>query len=80
MIDVVSRVKIIVVERLGVKESSVKLSSSFIEDLGADSLDTVELVMAFQEEFEIEISDDDAESIQTLDDAVKFVKSVAKTR
>lgn len=80
MIDVVSRVKKIVVERLGVKESSVKLSSSFIEDLGADSLDTVELVMAFQEEFEIEISDDNAESIQTLDDAVKFVKSVANTR
>ena len=80
MIDVVDRVKKIVVKRLEADESKVKLSSSFIEDLGADSLDTVELVMAFQEEFGIEISDDVAESIHTLDDAVKFVESVVERR
>ena len=72
MSDIASRVKKIVVEHLGVDESKVSETSSFIDDLGADSLDTVELVMAFEEEFNIEIPDDAAEKIQTVGDAVKF--------
>ena len=74
MSDVVDRVKKIVVEHLSVEESSISDSSSFIDDLGADSLDTVELVMAFEEEFGIEIPDDAAETIQTVGDAVKFIE------
>ena len=66
-------VKKIVVEHLGVEEDKVTESASFIDDLGADSLDTVELVMAFEEEFDIEIPDDAAEHIQTVGDAVKFI-------
>jgi len=73
MIDISDRVKKIVVEHLGVEEDKVVESASFIEDLGADSLDTVELVMAFEEEFGIEIPDDAAESIQSFGDAVKFI-------
>ena len=75
MSDVLNRVKKIVVEHLSVEESSISDSSSFIDDLGADSLDTVELVMAFEEEFGIEIPDDAAESIQTVGDAVNFINS-----
>ena len=75
MSDVVDRVKKIVVEHLSVEEGSISDSSSFIDDLGADSLDTVELVMAFEEEFGIEIPDDAAESIQTVGDAVNFINS-----
>ena len=74
MSDVLERVKKIVVEHLSVEESSISDSSSFIDDLGADSLDTVELVMAFEEEFGIEIPDDAAETIQTVGDAVKFIE------
>ena len=74
MSDVLDRVKKIVVEHLSVEASSITSSSSFIDDLGADSLDTVELVMAFEEEFGIEIPDDAAETIQTVGDAVKFIE------
>jgi len=77
MSDVDERVKKIVVEHLGVEEDKVSENASFIDDLGADSLDTVELVMAFEEEFGIEIPDDAAESIQTFGDAVKFIKNAA---
>ncbi len=73
MSDVEGRVKKIVVEHLGVDESKVSLEASFIDDLGADSLDTVELVMAFEEEFGIEIPDDAAEKIVTVNDAVSFI-------
>ena len=73
MSDVLERVKKIVVENLDVEGDKVVESASFIDDLGADSLDTVELVMAFEEEFGIEIPDDAAESIQTFGDAVKFI-------
>ena len=74
MSDVIERVKKIVVEHLSVDEGSISDTSSFIDDLGADSLDTVELVMAFEEEFGIEIPDDAAETIQTFGDAVKFIE------
>jgi acyl carrier protein len=73
MSDITNRVKKIVVEHLNVDEGKVSDDSSFIDDLGADSLDTVELVMAFEEEFDIEIPDDAAETIQTFGDAVKFI-------
>ncbi|MCX7121041.1 MAG: acyl carrier protein [Gammaproteobacteria bacterium] len=69
------RVKKIVVEQLGVKEEEVKLTSSFVDDLGADSLDTVELVMALEEKFDIEIKDDEAEKITTVQLAVDFIKA-----
>lgn len=74
MSDIEDRVRKIVVEHLSVEEDKVVESASFIDDLGADSLDTVELVMAFEEEFGIEIPDDAAESIQSFGDAVKFIK------
>ena len=75
MSDISERVKKIVVEHLGVEESKVVNTASFIDDLGADSLDTVELVMAFEEEFEIEIPDDAAEKIQTIKDAINFIET-----
>jgi acyl carrier protein len=68
------RVKKIIVEQLGVEEDEVNPDAKFIEDLGADSLDTVELVMAFEEEFGIEIPDEDAEKIATVGDAVSYIK------
>lgn len=77
MSDIAERVKKIVVERLGVEEAKVSEGASFIDDLGADSLDTVELVMAFEEEFNVEIPDDAAEKIQTVGDAITFIKSSA---
>jgi acyl carrier protein len=77
MSDVAQRVKKIVVEHLGVDESKVSEGASFIDDLGADSLDTVELVMAFEEEFSVEIPDDAAEKIQTVGDAIKFIEDNA---
>ena len=77
MSDVADRVKKIVVEHLGVDEGKVSAEASFIDDLGADSLDTVELVMAFEEEFNVEIPDDAAEKIQTVGDAVNFIKEHA---
>ncbi len=69
------RVNKIIVEQLGVKEEDVKPEASFVEDLGADSLDTVELVMALEEEFETEIPDEEAEKISTVQAAVDYVKS-----
>lgn len=77
MSDVAERVKKIVVEHLGVDEAKVTEAASFIDDLGADSLDTVELVMAFEEEFSVEIPDDVAEKIQTVGDAVSFIQEKA---
>ena len=79
MSDVADRVKKIVVEHLGVEEGKVTENASFIDDLGADSLDTVELVMAFEEEFSIEIPDDAAEKIQTVGDAINFINANAKS-
>ena len=73
MSDIEERVKKIVVEHLGVDESKIESDSKFIDDLGADSLDTVELVMAFEEEFGCEIPDDAAEQIVTMKDAVSFL-------
>lgn len=72
--SVEERVKKIIVEQLGVDASEVKPEASFVEDLGADSLDTVELVMAFEEEFDIEIADDDAEKILNVRDAIKYIE------
>jgi acyl carrier protein len=77
MSDIAERVQKIVVEHLGVEEAKVTESASFIDDLGADSLDTVELVMAFEEEFGVEIPDDAAEKILTVGDAVKFLEAEA---
>lgn len=74
MSDVKERVQKIIVEHLSVDEAKVVPEASFIDDLGADSLDTVELVMAFEEEFNIEIPDDAAEKIQTVGDAVSFIE------
>ena len=69
-----AKVKQIVVEQLGVDEDQVTEDAAFMDDLGADSLDTVELVMALEEEFDVEISDEDAEKIQTVKDAINYVK------
>jgi acyl carrier protein len=79
MSDIGERVKKIVVEHLGVEPDKVTDGASFIDDLGADSLDTVELVMAFEEEFGCEIPDDAAETILTVGDAVKFLEKNAKS-
>ncbi|MBV8973331.1 MAG: acyl carrier protein [Sphingomonadaceae bacterium] len=78
MSDVADRVKKIVVEHLGVDADKVSENASFIDDLGADSLDTVELVMAFEEEFGVEIPDDAAEKILTVKDAIGFIETHAK--
>ena len=75
--DISSKVKKIVADHIGIEETKVTDESSFIDDLGADSLDTVELVMAFEEEFGSEISDSDAEKILTVGDAIKFIESKA---
>ena len=75
MSDGAERVKKIVVEHLGVEGDKVTENASFIDDLGADSLDTVELVMAFEEEFSCEIPDDAAEKIQTVKDAIEFIQA-----
>jgi acyl carrier protein len=75
MSDVAERVKKIVVEQLGVNEDEVTEESSFVDDLGADSLDTVELVMALEEEFECEIPDEEAEKITTIRQAIDYVNS-----
>ena len=73
--DVKEKIKKIVADHLGIEEEKVTEEASFIDDLGADSLDTVELVMAFEEEFECEIPDDAAEKIQTVKDAIDFISS-----
>ena len=78
MSDVAEKVKKIVVEHLGIEEDKITESASFIDDLGADSLDTVELVMAFEEEFECEIPDDVAEKILTISDAIKYIEDNKK--
>ena len=78
MSSVEERVKKIVVEQLGVKEDEVKEDASFVDDLGADSLDTVELVMALEEEFETEIPDEDAEKITTVKEAIDYINANAK--
>ena len=70
-----NRVKEIIVEQLGVNESEVKPEAKFVDDLGADSLDLVELVMALEEEYNLEITDEDAEKIQTVGDAIEYIKS-----
>lgn len=70
------KIKSIIVEQLGVDENEVTMDAHFIDDLGADSLDTVELVMALEEEFGIEISDEDAEKIQTVGDVVKYIEKI----
>ena len=75
MSSIDERVKKIVIEQLGVKEDDVKNEASFVEDLGADSLDTVELVMALEEEFETEIPDEEAEKITTIQQAIDYIKS-----
>lgn len=72
---VFEKVKEIVVEQLGVEESEVTLEASFIDDLGADSLDIVELIMALEEEFDLEIPDKEAEKITTVGDAVEYIKA-----
>ena len=74
MSDIAERVKKIVVEHLGVDESKVTDNASFIDDLGADSLDTVELVMAFEEAFSVEIPEDAAEKISTVKDAIDYIE------
>ncbi|HWR73503.1 MAG TPA: acyl carrier protein [Nitrospirota bacterium] len=78
MAEVDAKVKKIISEQLGVAEAEVKTESSFVNDLGADSLDTVELVMALEEEFGIEIPDEDAEKIATVQNAIDYIKAKAK--
>ena len=78
--SVEQKVKQIIVEQLGVDESQVDSNASFVDDLGADSLDTVELVMAFEEEFGIEIPDEDAEKITRVKEAVEYIESHAKAK
>ncbi len=78
MADISERVKDLVVEQLGVSQDQVNPQASFIDDLGADSLDTVELVMAFEEEFGIDIPDEDAEKMVTVADAIKYLEENSK--
>ncbi|MGA1847499.1 acyl carrier protein [Deferribacter abyssi] len=74
MADIETRVKKIIAEQLNIDESEIKPESSFVDDLGADSLDTVELIMAFEEEFGMEIPDEEAEKIKTVQDAINYIK------
>ncbi len=76
--QIAEKVKQIIVEQLGVDEGEVTASASFVDDLGADSLDTVELVMAFEEAFDIEIPDEDAEKIRTVQDAIDYIVKHSK--
>ena len=78
MSNIEERVKKIIVEQLGVKEEDVKPAASFVDDLGADSLDTVELVMALEEEFDTEIPDEEAEKITTVQAAIDYIESANK--
>ena len=71
---VFEKIKSVIVEQLGVDEETVTLNSSFVDDLGADSLDVVDLIMGIEEEFDIEIADEDAETISTVGDAVNYIK------
>ena len=76
--SVEQKVKQIIVEQLGVDEAQVDNTASFVDDLGADSLDIVELVMAFEEEFSVEVPDEDAEKLQTVGDVTKYIEERAK--
>ncbi len=76
--EVLEKVKEIIVEQLGVSDSSITMEASFIDDLGADSLDIVELIMALEEEFDIEIPDSDAEKVVTVEDVVEYIKENVK--
>lgn len=76
--DIEARVKKIVFEQLGIESEEVTIDASFVDDLGADSLDTVELVMALEEEFEMEIPDEDAEKIVTIKDAINYINTHAE--
>ncbi|MGI6082178.1 MAG: acyl carrier protein [Limnochordia bacterium] len=76
--DIFERVRELVVDQLGVDNEEVTLEASFVDDLGADSLDIVELVMAFEEEFELEIPDEDAEKITTVGAAVEYIKTMVE--
>ncbi|MFT3707679.1 MAG: acyl carrier protein [Archangium sp.] len=76
--NIEAKVKSIIADQLGVSEDEIKMESSFIEDLGADSLDIVELVMAMEEEFEIEIPDEEAENIKTVGDAINYINTHKK--
>ncbi|NPA68490.1 MAG: acyl carrier protein [Chlorobi bacterium] len=78
MSDIASRVKAIIVDKLGVEESEVTPEASFTDDLGADSLDTVELIMEFEKEFNIAIPDDKAETIATVGDAISYIEENSK--
>ena len=78
MSDNLTRVKEIIIDKLGIEESKITLEARFIEDLGADSLDTVELIMQFEEEFDIEISDDDAEKLTSVGEAVEYITNKLK--
>ena len=80
MEDVLTKVKEIIVEELNRKEDEITMDSSFTEDLGADSLDVVQLIMHFEEKFEIEIPDDEVESIKTVGDAVRYISDKIETR
>lgn len=80
MSSVEEKVKQIIVEQLGVDEAEVTTTASFVDDLGADSLDTVELVMAFEEAFDIEIPDEDAEKIRTVHDAIDYISKHAHAK
>lgn len=79
MAATMDKVKQIIIDQLGVEEGEVTAAASFVDDLGADSLDRVELIMAFEEAFDIEIPDDKAESIKTVQDAVNYIEANAKT-
>jgi len=78
MSDIREKVKQVIIEKLGVEESEVTNEATFVDDLGADSLDTVELIMAFEETFNLEIPDDEAEKIRTVGDAVSYLEKKAK--
>jgi acyl carrier protein len=71
---IIDKVKSIIIEQLGVEEEDIKMEASFVDDIGADSLDIVELVMALEEEFDLEIPDEDAEKIRTVGEAVKYIQ------
>mgnify|MGYP001257128967 CR=1 FL=1 len=75
MSDNLTKIKEIIIDKLGIEESKITLEARFIEDLGADSLDTVELIMQFEEEFDIEISDDDAEKLTTVGNSIDYITS-----